>query len=305
MLARRGMLLGMGSLGLLAAAGRAVGSATAVSAADKALEDRLAALERASGLRMGFAVLDGLDGTIVGHRTGERFTMCSTFKLSLAAAILRQIDQGKIGGALTLPITPNDVVGHAPEVAAALARGETRMDVVALAKAAQIQSDNGAANILLRLLGGPAALTAFWRALGDTVSRLDRYEPALNTSHDGDPRDTTTPGAMAKTLNALLAGNGLSPQSRGTLIGWMEETQTGLKRLRAGLPKGWRVGDKTGTMDGAAYPDKASDIAIVWRPGRRAPFMLTGFVEGKLDRAETALAQAAVHAAQWMEGRGA
>jgi beta-lactamase class A len=302
---RRTLLLGIGGLGLLALSGCAAKSEAAIDPdADKILADALAALEKSSGGKLGAALMDTLDGTVVGHRLGERFTMCSTFKLSLAAAVLARMDGGEIAKDATLPIAKSDVIGHAPSVQAALDKGATSMSVLALAEAAQTQSDNGAANILLRKIGGPARLTAFWRALGDDVSRLDRYEPELNTSHDGDPRDTTTPTAMAFTLRSILTRPVLLSSSRERLIGWMVGTQTGLKRLRGGLPKDWRAGDKTGTMNGAAYPDKTNDLAIVWRPGRDAPFILTGFVEGKADSAEAALAQVGALAARWMESRG-
>ncbi len=297
---RRTMLLGLGGLGIAALSPRAW---AAPADANRALADALAALEKSSGGRLGFAGLDCKDGTVAGHRLNARFTMCSTFKLSLAALILKRIDAGALAKGAMLPIARKDLVGHAPVVEAALGKGLKALDIVTLARAAQTESDNGAANILLRRIGGPAVLTAFWRSLGDGVSRLDRYEPALNTSHDGDPRDTTTPAAIAGSLRMILTGAVLKPASRDMLIGWMEGTQTGLKRLRARLPKGWRAGDKTGTMNGAAYADKTNDLAIVWRPARAEPFILTGFFEGKADSAEAVLAQAARIAARWMESR--
>lgn len=301
---RRTLLVGLGSLGLLAFSGCASKSIAASEPdADKALTDALSELEKSSGCKVGAAVLDCRDATIAGRRISERFTMCSTFKLSLAAAVLARMDAGAIAPDAVLPITKADPVGHSPVVIAALDKGEMHMSVLALAEAAQTQSDNGAANILLRHIGGPAALTAFWRALGDDVSRLDRYEPALNTSHDGDPRDTTTPAAMAFAVRSILTRGTLLGASRERLIGWMVETRTGLKRLRGGLPKDWRAGDKTGTMNGAAYPDKTNDLAIVWHPKRAEPFILAGFVEGKADSAEAVLAEVGRIAAHWIEGR--
>ncbi|HEY1126039.1 MAG TPA: class A beta-lactamase [Sphingobium sp.] len=301
---RRTLLLGMGGLGLLALSGCAAKSEAATDPdADSLLTDALAALEKSSAGKLGVAVLDCKDLTLIGHRINERFTMCSTFKLSLAAAVLARIDAGELPLHATLPITKADPVGHSPVVIAALDKGQTQMSVLALVEAAQTQSDNGAANILLRKIGGPAALTAFWRALGDDISRLDRYEPELNTSHDGDPRDTTTPGAMTSVLRSILTRPTLLASSQKMLLNWMEATQTGLRRLRAGLPQDWRAGDKTGTMNGAAYPDKTNDLAIVWHPKRAEPFILAGFVEGKADSAEAVLAEVGQVAAHWIEGR--
>ena len=272
----------------------------------------LAALEASSGsTRLGIAVLDARDGAVAGHRLDERFTMCSTFKLSLAAAILAKIDAGELKADAVLPLKQDEAVGHAPVVKAALSAGERSMDVLTLAKAAQVNSDNGAANILLRHLGGPEALTAYWRALGDDVTRLDRYEPQLNVSHGDDIRDTTTPAAMAATLRAMFTGAALSPQSRERLIGWMIETQTGLKRLRGGLPSDWRAGDKTGTNPGdGSYASKTNDLAIVWHPARAEPFIITGFLESPVKgkpamkpEHDAVLAQAARIAATWIAAR--
>ena len=312
---RRTALLGLGGLALAALAGctsrqSAAADPAANPDADRALAEALAALETSTGGKFGAAVLDGKDGALVGHRLDERFTMCSTFKLSLAAAVLARIDAGTIARDLRLPIGKADPVGHSPVVRAQLDAGESSMAILALCEAAQTQSDNGAANILLRRIGGPAALTAFWRSLGDETSRLDRYEPELNTSHDGDPRDSTTAAAMAKSLRAMLTGKTLSPTSRDMLVGWMVATQTGLKRIRGGLPADWRAGDKTGTMNGAAYANKTNDIAIIWRPGRAEPFFVTTFLEsdakgaeGTRPEDETQIAEVGRIVARWIESR--
>lgn len=272
----------------------------------------LTALEAEAGVRrLGFAILDGRDGTLVGHRLDERFTMCSTFKLSLAAAVLSRIDAGDIAAEATLSVSDADLVTHSPAVREALATGQSHMSVLALAEAAQTLSDNAASNILLRHIGGPEALTAMWRSLGDQVTRLDRYEPDLNTSHGEDARDTTTPAAMARSMSAITSGPLLKPASRERLIGWMVDTQTGLKRLRAGIPDGWRAGDKTGTNAGdGSYDSKANDIAILWHPERAEPFFLTGFLEVPVREKpelrpedDAVLASAARIAAQWIQTR--
>jgi len=269
----------------------------------------LAALEARAGGRLGVAILDGKSGTLTGHRLGERFTMCSTFKMSLAAAVLARIDAGSIRADERLLITRADPVGHSPAVRAALDAGQGSMGILDLCEAAQVVSDNGASNILLRKIGGPAALTAYWRKLGDKVTRLDRYEPELNTSHDGDPRDTTSPAAMARSMRAILSGPALKPASRDRLIDWMTATQTGLKRLRGGFPAGWKAGDKTGTNPGdGRYAGKTNDLAMVWHPGRTEPFFVTALyesVKGTQTRPEdeTVLAEAGKIAATWIARR--
>ncbi|MBB5984184.1 class A beta-lactamase [Sphingobium lignivorans] len=311
---RRHVLSGVMGTALLALAGcdkRAQPPEEPDNTADETARQALAALESRSGGRLGVAMLDARDLALVGHRQDERFTMCSTFKLSLAAAMLAGMDSGAFGEQERLLITRDDAVGHAPAVRAALEDGEDSMKVLDLCAAAQIESDNGAANILLRKLGGPEALTRFWRALGDDVSRLDRYEPALNTSHGEDIRDTTSPAAMAGALRAILAGEVLKPASRERLTGWTIETRTGLRRLRAGLPADWRAGDKTGSFWGdPAFGDKLNDIAIVWRPDRPSPFFVTAYFESPIGggralrpQDEAVLAQAGAIAARWIAHR--
>jgi beta-lactamase class A len=150
--------------------------------------------------------------------------------------------------------------------------------VVALAQAAQQTSDNLAPNLVLRRLGGPGALTAFWRSLGDTVSRLDRTETALNLVPVGEVRDTTSARAITGSVAQFMAGPVLSPASRDMLLRWMAETTTGLKRIRARLPQDWRAGDKTGTGMTSGMESKINDIAVLFPPGR-APLVVTCFYE--------------------------
>src|SRR5262249_47253115 len=162
-------------------------------------------------------------------RENRRFAMCSTFKLPLAAAILREADRGKLNLDTTVPVSKADLVQHAPAVEASLAKGS--MTVRALAEAAQKVSDNPAANLLLKQIGGPAGFTQFFRDLGDQITRSDRFEPEMNRWKEGDDRDTTTPAAMAATVSKILTGDVLRPASRDLLIQWMIDTKTGLKRI--------------------------------------------------------------------------
>ena len=136
-------------------------------------------------------------------------------------------------------------------------------------------SDNTAANLLLALIGGPAGLTNHLRELGDPITRLDRNEPGLNTNLPDDPRDTTTPDAMVGTMATILLGDALSAHGRERLIGWMKNSRTGLNRIRAGLPRDWIVGDKTGAGANGA----ANDNAIVWPPDR-APILIAAYLSG-------------------------
>lgn len=153
------------------------------------------------------------------------------------------------------------------------------MTLEALVRAAQITSDNVAANVALRHLGGPEVLTQWLRTIGDRTTRLDRYEPELNLVPKGELRDTTTPRVFAATVAKLTTGKILSPSARQKLVQWTVETKTGLKRLRAGLPATWVVGDKTGTASADGMTPKVNDVAIAWPPGRR-PIIISCFYEG-------------------------
>jgi beta-lactamase class A len=263
----------------------------------------LAALEQKSnGGRLGVCILDTATGLRLEHRASERFAKCSTFKLPLAAAILREADRGKLNLDATVPLSKADLVPHAPVVEANLAKGS--MTIRALAEAAQKQSDNAAANLLLKQIGGPAGFTQFFRDLGDQVTRSDRFEPEMNRWTPGDDRDTTTPAAMSATVAKILTGDVLTPASRDLLIQWMIDTKTGLKRIRAGLPQDWRSGDKTGT----GYDDvcgKVNDIAIAWPPGK-PPLIVTacyntaGPADDVSDEDQAILAKVGGIAANWI-----
>lgn len=219
-------------------------------------------LEKRHGGRLGVAALDVGTGKMMGHRANERFAMCSTFKLLLMAAVLDKVDEGNEHLDRQVSYGKADLLPHAPITEKHVAEGQ--MSVSALCEAVATDSDNGAANLLLKSVGGPPAVTAFARSLGDSVTRLDRTEMTLNDVAPGDERDTTTPAAMVTNLHALALGNALSPDSRAQLIRWLKSCKTGLTRLRAGLPQGWAVGDKTGT----GFRAETNDVAIAWPPAR-------------------------------------
>ncbi|MBI4951097.1 MAG: class A beta-lactamase [Myxococcales bacterium] len=246
------------------------------------------ALEAKIGGRVGVFALDTASGARLEHRADERFAMCSTFKWALAAAVLARVDRGEL--ALDDPIAfgESDLLEYAPATRANVARGQ--MTIEALADAIVTISDNTAANLLLREVGGPAGLTAFMRSLGDEETRLDRDEPMLNTNLPDDPRDTTTPRAMVGALRAALLGDVLSAPSRALLLGWLERCETGRARLRAGFPPDWRVGDKTGTGNRGA----CNDVAIATAPGA-APILVAAYVsDGAADKEALEAAHASV-----------
>jgi beta-lactamase class A len=223
--------------------------------------DALAALESRNGGRLGVAALDIGSGRRIGYRAEERFAMCSTHKFLTAAAILTLVDQRQMNLDRRVPYGRTDLLEYAPITRKNVDTGFMTVD--ALCAAAIEWSDNTAANLLLRLIGGPPGWTRYAHSIGDATSRLDRIEPALNTAIPGDPRDTTTPDAMVHDLNLMLVGKILSDASRTRLENWMFDSRITSNLLRAGLPNGWRVGDKSGSGEHGTR----NDIGIIVPPG--------------------------------------
>lgn len=233
----------------------------------------LEAYERSSGGRVGVYAENLATGAKLAWRANERFVMCSTFKASLAALVLERVDHGKEALDAMVRYGDADLLEYAPVARQNLAKGA--LSVAALCEAAVELSDNTCANLLLARIGGPAALTDFWRSIGDRSSRLDHDEPMLNRTPPGRSEDTTTPAAMAGNLRRIVLGAVLSPPSRERFSNWMLNCQTGGNRLRAGLPNGWRIGNKTGNNG----KDAAGDIAVVWPPSG-GPLLLCVYTRG-------------------------
>lgn len=253
-----------------AAAGAAV-LATGAWAHDSASAG-FAQLEASLGGTLGVWALDTGTGKTLAYRADERFAFCSTFKVMLVGAILHQDEQAPGLLARRIRYPQSQLVSYSPVTERHVATG---MTVAELCAAGLQYSDNTAANLLLALVGGPETLTRYARRLGDPAFRLDRYETALNTALPGDPRDTTTPRSMGISLQRLLLGDGLGAAARGQFQAWMQGNTTGDTRIRAGLPAGWKVGDKTGSGDYGV----ANDVAVIW-PAGRAPWVLAVYTRG-------------------------
>jgi beta-lactamase class A len=216
--------------------------------------------------RLGIAAIDLRNGRKLLSSADERFPLASTFKLPLVMDVLTRVDRGQEHLDRHVRFAASDILAYSPTVGAQPRGGS--LTVGELCAAAIEHSDNTAANLLLRTVGGPAGVTAYLRGLGDTVTRLDRNEPALNEATLGDPRDTTTPLAMATLAERLVRDPLLSPASKASLFDWLRRSDTGAARIRAGVPAGWTVGDKTGTTQSGG-----NDVAILW-PRHGAPIVL-------------------------------
>ncbi len=243
-----------------------IGTAMPLFAAEATIAD----IERRYGGRLGVHAIDTGSGRTLEHRADERFLMCSTFKGFLAALVLSRVDSGKERLGRLVQYTERDLIFTSPITKANVARGA--MSVGALCQAIVEVSDNTAAVLLMRSVGGPAALTQFVRSLGDTVTRSDRYEPESNQYRGA--LDTTSPRAVTTTAGRILLGNVLSAESRNQLENWMIACKPGLNRLRAALPADWRTGDRPGT----SLEEETNDYAIVRPPGR-APLLVAAYYD--------------------------
>ncbi len=271
---RRSLLLGALAWPLagLCAPGRQEDSAA------QAIRRRLAELERASGGRLGVCAINRADGSRILYRADERFAFCSTFKAMVAAAVLKK----SMGDGSLLQRRLNwrqaDLLSWSPITEKHVPDGLT---VAELCAAAVQYSDNTAVTVLTKMLGGPEAITRFARSIGDRKFRLDRWELALNSAIPGDARDTTTPAAMAGSLQRLVFDDVLAAPQRTMYIDWLKGNTTGDATIRAGVPKGWVVGDKTGS---GAY-GTTNDIGVIWPPSA-APIVLAVYFTQKQPKAE-------------------
>ncbi|WP_332770126.1 class A beta-lactamase [Phenylobacterium sp.] len=256
----------------LALAG-AVAAWPALTRAQARFTKEFETLEAHSQGRLGVAILDTQTGARLAWRGEERFPMCSTFKALAAAQVLARVDEGKDQLGRRVVFSAADLVEYSPATKPLV--GAPGMTLAALCEAAVTLSDNTAANLMLNGLGGPKGFTAWCRSIGDPVTRLDRWETAMSESAPGDPRDTTSPSAMVETLRKLTLGDVLTPASRARLTGWLVANQTGDARLRAGLPRTWTVGDKTGSGGHGT----TNDIAVLWPPNRR-PIVVAAYLTG-------------------------
>ena len=283
---RRRVLLTAASMASFAAT-RPVG---ALAASDP-IETVVAAAEARLGARIGVAVLDDETGRAWNHRAAERFPLTSTFKALAGAALLARVDRGEETLDRRVVFAATDLVTWSPTTEKRV--GEPGMTLAEIAEAAITLSDNTAGNLLLKAIGGPAGLTTFLRGLGDDATRLDRWETDLNEAALGDPRDTTTPAAAARTLRDLMLGKALTPASRAKLAEWLLGDRVGDALLRAGLPKSWKIADKTGAGGNGAR----AVVAVVWPPERKSLTIAVYVAETKATMAERNAAIAEIGAA--------
>ncbi|NBE97203.1 class A beta-lactamase [Nonomuraea sp. KC401] len=245
-------------------------SATTVVSGQARATKELRALETSFKGRIGAYAIDTANGRTIAYRSDERFPLLSTFKAMACAAVLHKARTSQ-PGLMNKRVrwTARDLVDYSPVTEKHVKDG---MTVAGLCHAAITMSDNTAGNLILKQIGGPAGLTRYFRSLKDRVSRLDRWETELNDWTPKSRRDTTTPSSIARDLRAVTYGKALNAKDRARLNAWLIANKTGDARIRAGLPKTWLIGDKTGTnSDGFGG---GNDIAVIWPKRAAAPIIM-------------------------------
>lgn len=240
------------------------------------IQKQLSDLEKQVGGRLGVVLFDTGNASRIVYRGNERFPMCSTTKVMVVATLLKKSESDKTLLNQVIRYGSGELVNYNPITEKHVGTG---MTLAELSAAALQYSDNTATNLIIQYLGGRDAVMQFARAMGDTRYRLDRLEPQLNTALPGDPRDTTTPLAMAQSLQKLIFGQVLAPEKRVQLIEWLKGNTTGNPSLRAGLPASWGVGDKTGGGDYGT----TNDITVIWPPKQAPLILVTYFTQFQKD----------------------
>ena len=255
-LSRRRVLIGSG-VAVAALAAGTPGQALAAPPPDPTADQLITGLEQAHGAVIGLFAVNLISGVTISHRAQDPFAMCSTFKTYAVGRVLKMVERGQLVLDQKVLVDPAAVVANSPRTGP---RAGTEMTLSELCQAALQVSDNTAANLLLHTIGGPPAVTAFARSIGDQQTRLDRWETELNSAIPGDLRDTSTPEALGEGYHALLRTEAPGPSTRQLLLDWMRANET--SSMRAGLPPGWTTADKTGSGDYGS----ANDIGIAWGP---------------------------------------
>ena len=231
---------------------------------DDVLEDEFTQLESKFNARLGVYAIDTENEKSISYRGDERFAFASTYKALAAGTMLKQKSVNELDEIVTY--SKDDLVTYSPITEKHV---DTGMSLKDIADAAIRYSDNTAGNLLFNEIGGPEGFEKTLREIGDTITLSERTEPDLNLTVPGNSRDTSTPKALASSLQAFIVGDKLSSENRELLTEWLVGSTTGDTLIRAGVPEGWIVGDKSGA---ASYGTR-NDIAVVWPPDRSPIFI--------------------------------
>ncbi|MFV0575049.1 MAG: class A beta-lactamase [Vibrio sp.] len=221
------------------------------------VDKQIQQVEQELSARVGVTILDVDSGKLWDHNGDQRFPLTSTFKTIACGKLLNDSEDGQLQLTDTVKVRTVDLVTYSPVVEKYVGK---QIELQNACQAAMYMSDNTAANIIIKAVGGTEAVTQFARTLGDKVTRLDRFEPELNQGKPNDERDTTTPNMISQDINALLFGSVLSEQSKQQLKEWMVNNQVTGNLLRSVLPDYWHIADRSGA---GGYGSR-SITAVVW-----------------------------------------
>ncbi|MCF6766562.1 class A beta-lactamase [Thiotrichales bacterium 19S3-7] len=242
-------------------------------------QEQIHQLELEYGGKIGITVIDTSNNATLRYHSNDRFPYCSTFKFIVVGAILKQSNHNPNLLTQRIYYTKNDIVNaYSPYTIDNLKQGNSSMSVKALSKAA-MYSDTTATNLLIKKLGGNDKVIEFAHSIGNTPFRLDRMEPHINTAIPGDQRDTSTPYAMAYSMQQIALGNVLNKMQKDYFQQWLRLNQTGDQRIRAAAPSNWIVGDKTGTGDYGT----TNDVAVLWPPNHKPIIISIYYTQDKKD----------------------
>ncbi|MBU8687207.1 class A beta-lactamase [Priestia megaterium] len=216
-----------------------------------------AKLEEKYDANLGVFALDTGTNKTVTYHPDERFAYASTHKALAVGALLQQKSIEDLNERIFY--TRDDLVNYNPITEKHV---DTGMTLRELADASLRYSDNTAGNLILQQLGGPDGFKEALEKIGDDVTLPERFEPDLNEVNPGETHDTSTPRALATSLQKYVLGQSLPEDKRALLTDWMKRNTTGDALIRAGVPKSWEVADKTGA---GSYATR-NDIAILWPP---------------------------------------
>ncbi len=224
--------------------------------AEETLDERLYGLEEQYDARLGVYAVDTGSGQTIDYQSEERFAYASTHKALAVGVLLQQTSMEDLDK--RIHYTADDLVDYSPITEKNV---ETGMTLKEISDASIRFSDNTAANLIFNEIGGPEGFKTSLRAIGDDVTEPENIEQKLNDVKPGDIHDTSTAKALTESLRAFALEDVLEEEQRTLLVEWLKGNTTGDALIRAGVPDGWEVGDKTGLA--AAYGTR-NDIGIIW-----------------------------------------
>lgn len=232
------------------------------------LRNQIEQISHAAQGRVGVTATVIETGESVTLNGDQRFPMQSVYKFPIGMAVLAQVDQGKLKLDQQVRVETSDFVSnlqHSP------IRDENpqgvELNLAELLKYMVSESDGTACDVLLKLVGGPEAVTQYLHDLDVNDIVVANTEKEIGQDKAVQYRNYATPDAVVTLLRALYEDQGLSESNQALLLRLMIETPTGIQRIKGLLPDGTVVAHKTGTsrtVDGVTAA--TNDVGLVTLP---------------------------------------